>query len=228
MATYTIAQCTVTDSDDLTRNNIPAFWEDPHWNLAWRHKTLEQHLVQVAKRTPRNLLNDRLTKRHQKAIDPKTGRLLGYARWILPPSHATNEDGTLVWPEAVVPAVGPEEEAEFRRIADTAIWDPNTDSDELLVPVYKVKEEILARKPYMCLDYLAVHPENQGKGVGTALVQSGMKHAEKIGLAIFVHAFEAGVGVYKRLGFYIEKDIVQDDKIWGGEGEHHVYLMTYE
>ena len=78
------------------------------------------------------------------------------------------------------------------------------------------------------LDYLAVHPEYQGHGVGTALVQSGMKHAEKIGLDIFIHALEAGVGVYKRLGFHIEKDFVQDDSIWGGEGEHHVYLMTYE
>jgi hypothetical protein len=113
MATYTISQCTVADGAALSRNSISAFWEDPHWILAWRHRTLEHHISEIAKRMPRNLLNDRMTKRHQKAIDPETGRILGYARWILPLSHATNADGTPAWPEAVVPAVGPRKKPKF-------------------------------------------------------------------------------------------------------------------
>ncbi|KAI9734775.1 MAG: hypothetical protein M1818_006762 [Claussenomyces sp. TS43310] len=221
MAPYTIAQCTIADSAALSRNNISAFWEDPHWLLEWRHRTLEYHIAQVAKRTPRNLLNNRLAHRHQKAIDPETGRLLGYARWYLPPSHAINTDGTPAWPEAIVPAVGPEEETEIRRMADDTIWDPNCDADELLVPIREMKDEILARKTYMRLDYMAVHPQNQGKGVATALVQSGMKQAEKMGLDIFIHAMKAGVGVYKRLGFHIEKELIQDDSMFGGNGEYY-------
>jgi hypothetical protein len=149
MATYTISSCTLADSDAITRNNIPACWEDPHYTLAWPHRTLEQHIAQVAKRTPRTLVNDRATKRHQKAIDPETGRLLGYARWHLPPSHATNADGTPTWLEAVGPAVGPEEEAEIRRIADTAIWDPKYDSDEFIALLRPIKNEIFGRKPYI-------------------------------------------------------------------------------
>ncbi|RFU29309.1 hypothetical protein B7463_g7031, partial [Scytalidium lignicola] len=98
-----------------------------------------------------------------KTLDPETGDIVGYARWILPPTHATTEDSTLAWPEAVVLAAGPDEEAEIRRIADTAIWDPNTDSDELLLPIREIKNEILTRKPYMRLDYLAVHPQNQAQ-----------------------------------------------------------------
>ncbi|RDW69861.1 acetyltransferase-2 [Coleophoma cylindrospora] len=228
MPTYSIAPCTVADGADISRNNISAFWEDPHWILAWRHTTLEHHIVEVAKRIPRNLLTDRTTKRHQKVTDPDTGRLLGYARWYLPPSHATSTDGAPVWPEAIVPAVEPKAEAEIRRIAATAIWDPNAESDALLVPIREVKNEILARKPYMHLEYLAVHPENQGKGVATVLVQSGMKEAEKVGLDIFIHAMKAGVGLYQRLGFRVAKEFVQDDSMYGGNGEHHVYLMIYE
>jgi ribosomal protein S18 acetylase RimI-like enzyme len=75
---------------------------------------------------------------------------------------------------------------------------------------------------------LAVHPENQRKGVATALVQSGMRQAEKMGLDIFIHALKAGVGVYKRLGFHIEKEFVQDDSKYGGKGDHFVYFMIYE
>jgi hypothetical protein len=149
MATYTISQCTIADGAALSRNNMSAFWEDPNWVLAWRHKTLEEHIAQVTKRVPRNLLNDRETLRHQKAIDPQSGRLLGYARWILPASYAALADGTPAWPEAMVPAVAAEEEAEIRRVADTAIWDPRHDADALDEPVSRIKREILERKPYI-------------------------------------------------------------------------------
>jgi hypothetical protein len=55
-----------------------------------------------------------------------------------------------------------------------------------------------------------------------------MIQAEKLGLDIFIHAMEAGVEVYKRLGFFIEREIVQDDTKYGGTGETSVYLMIYE
>ncbi len=95
---------------------------------------------------------------------------------------------------------------------------------------------------------MAVHPENQGKGIaialvqsllhwyrvyciGTesiALVQSGMREAEKLGLDIFIHAMKAGVGVYKRLGCYIVKNFVQNDSMYRGTGEFYIALMIYE
>ena len=75
---------------------------------------------------------------------------------------------------------------------------------------------------------MAVHPENKGKGVATALVESGMRQAEKMSLDIFILAFTAGVGVYKRLGFHIERELVQDDSMYGGSGEYGVYYMIFE
>lgn len=240
---YTITGCTLADSDELTKNNIPAFWADPHWQLAWRHRTLEYHITQIAKRTPRNLINDPDTKRHQKAVDPTTGRIVGYARWILPASHAKSIGGAPAWPDAVVPSVSEEEEAEIRRVAATAHWDPKEESDELLIPIREAEDEILSRKDYMrvltiplpChqhfsstyytspigLDYLAVHPDNQGKGIGTALVKSGLSRAKDLGLDVFIHAMEAGVDLYKRLGFVVKAEFLQDDTKYGGDG--HVY-----
>jgi hypothetical protein len=149
MASYTISGCTVADGPAIARNNVPAFWEDPHWRLPWRHRTLEQHVACVAKRTPRLLIEKPTTKRHQKAIDPGTGHVLGYSRWNIPASHSTNSDGTLAWREAVVPAVSPEEEAEILRIASAEPWDPNGDMDDLDLELRKIKKEILDRKSYM-------------------------------------------------------------------------------
>jgi len=149
MVSYTISPCAITDAADISRNNISAFWEDPSWILSWNHTTLDQHIAQVVKRIPRNLLNNRATTRHQKAVDPETGRLLGYARWIIPPSYSVLADGQPAWPEAMGPTVTPEEEAEIRRVAATAIWSPNTEANELEVPVNKIKDELLEKKPYL-------------------------------------------------------------------------------
>jgi predicted N-acetyltransferase YhbS len=78
------------------------------------------------------------------------------------------------------------------------------------------------------LDYLAVHPDNQRKGVGTALVKSGMDQADKMGLEIFVHALREGAELYKRIGFRIIAELVQDDSAYGGSGVYGVYFLIYE
>jgi hypothetical protein len=60
------------------------------------------------------------------------------------------------------------------------------------------------------------------------LVRSGILEAEKLGLDIFVTAFKVAVGVYKRLGFRIWRDFVEDDSRFGGTGEVYYALMVYE
>ncbi|KAL7933032.1 hypothetical protein V8C35DRAFT_306089 [Trichoderma chlorosporum] len=228
MATYALAPVSMSDSAALSRNNMSAFWEDPYWVQAWRDTTLEKHIETVTKRYPRRLISDRTTARHQKAIDPETGRLLGYARWVLPESHATTASGEPTWPEALGPLVGSEEEAEIKRIAEATPWNPNNDSDPLDQNVSEIKKELMKDKTFLLLEFLAVHPENQGKGIATLLVQSGMKEAEKLGLDIFVLAFRRGWGVYGRLGFRVERELIQDDSMYGGDGNFGVRYMIFE
>ncbi|KAL6694022.1 acyl-CoA N-acyltransferase [Trichoderma pleuroticola] len=228
MSTYTLAPVSVSDSEDLSRNNISAFWQDPNWVLTWKDSTLEKQIDITARRYPRRLISDHATARHQKAIDPQTGRLVGYARWVLPDSYATTADGEPTWPEALGPVVGPEEAEEIKRIAEATPWKPNNATDHLDNNVTKIKNELLEGKTYLVLDYLAVHPENQGKGIGTLLVQSGIKEAEKLGLDIFVLAFRYGWGVYGRLGFSVEQELIQDDSMYGGDGKYGVRYMIYK
>lgn len=146
---YDFKKADLVEKAALAANSIPAFWADPNWVLSWQHRTLEYHVSQVAKRIPRNLLGERDRNRHQKVIDPVTNQILGYARWTLPAEFATKPDGTPTWSEAVVPAVSPEEEAEVRRVAATAVWDPNQESDVLSEPVTALREPLLAKKPYL-------------------------------------------------------------------------------
>lgn len=150
MATFAIAPCSLADSAAISRNNMSAFWEIPNWVLAWRHTTLEEHIDTMTKRYPRRLISEPETSRHEKLVDLETGRLLGYVRWVLPESHAVLANGEPAWPEAMAPAVSPEEEAEIKRVAEATQWNPNNDTDPLDEAVRAIKDKIMARKPYLC------------------------------------------------------------------------------
>lgn len=78
------------------------------------------------------------------------------------------------------------------------------------------------------LEYLAVHPKHQRKGIATALVRSGMYQAEKLGLDISVHAMKVAMPVYQRLDFRIERELIQDDPKYGGPGLWGDYFLVYE
>lgn len=146
MPEYIIKGCTVADGPNVARNNMSAFWQDPNWRLVWPYTTLPHVIEQCAARVPRNLLLDRDTLRHSKAVDPETGELLGYVRWKLPGSRCRNEDGTPVWPEWQTPGVSPEEEAGIVERTEAADWNPSMEADVLDVPVTKRKNEFIARK----------------------------------------------------------------------------------
>lgn len=148
---YVLAPCTLADAPELARNNISAFWQNLTWVLAWKHTTLDKHIVTTAKRYPRTLIRNRTTMRHQKVIDSSTGRLVGYARWEIPVSHATTSNGSPAWEEAIFPIVTSDEEAEIQRIADATPFNPNPYADALDIEVNNMEKEQLAKatKPYM-------------------------------------------------------------------------------
>ena len=141
---YIISGCTVADGDALAANNLPAFWADPSFRLNWPNRTLEYHVIQIAKRYPNNLLTGRETKRHLKAVHPDTGRIVGYVRWTLPAGFDAS-----VWPEAVTPAVSEDDEAFFRRLISMADWSTGDTADEPIGPVQKAENEILSKKTYI-------------------------------------------------------------------------------
>ncbi|KFY08840.1 hypothetical protein V492_05863 [Pseudogymnoascus sp. VKM F-4246] len=228
MAHWKIESCTFDDAQALARNNMSAFWEDPTWILMWPNIKLDFIIEQSAKRQPRNLLRNREQMRHLKAINPTTGAVVGYARWELPSSHCITAEGTPVWAEFQMPDVSDEEQKRFNELAESSWWKARSDMSEIDDKNMEAMKRILAKKLYMKLDLLAVHPNSKGKGIGTALVASGVQLAEKIGVPIFVMAYKAGRGIYSRLGFQEVDRVIQDDSQFGGAGEYGAYFMVYE
>lgn len=110
----------------------------------------EYIIEQLSKRVPLNvLLKDRDVRRHQKAVDPETGALIGYARWILPDSKVKTEIGEPEWIEAQVPDVDADQRKTFEELSETAWWDPRSDLDDLDSKDAAVKQRILAERTYL-------------------------------------------------------------------------------
>jgi predicted N-acetyltransferase YhbS len=73
-----------------------------------------------------------------------------------------------------------------------------------------------------------VHPKNQGRGIATDLVRSGLCQAEKLGLPVLVMAFDVSRGIYFRLGFREVEQVLQDDTKFGGSGHYNAYFLIWE
>ena len=81
---------------------------------------------------------------------------------------------------------------------------------------------------FAVLDYLAVHPDNWRKGIGSALVESGLSQAKELGADVFVLAFKAGHKVYKNAGLIeVDKVVEYDTNIFpDGDGEHGAWFFV--
>lgn len=77
------------------------------------------------------------------------------------------------------------------------------------------------------LDYFAVHPNYQRKGIGTALIKHGIKKAREIGIDIFVLALEGGFKAYENTGFRLLESIVQDATRVGGSKRYSIQFMDF-
>lgn len=81
----------------------------------------------------------------------------------------------------------------------------------------------LADLSFEVLDVLAIAEDYWRKGVGTKLLQSGIKIAESAGLDIFLQGRKEGVGFYSKFGFEVLDQVVPDDPRL--EGETSVFLL---
>ncbi|KAH8668962.1 acyl-CoA N-acyltransferase [Xylariales sp. PMI_506] len=220
MSPYKVEHCTVADAAALARNNMTAYYTNPMWIINWNGWELDEIIAECTKRVPANLLGDPKDKRHEKAVDAETGALLGYARWILP-ERLRGE-----WLSAQTPPVSAAEEKAYGEQFAKARWFTENRGKKLGQALGDIMGRLMQDKEYLELEYLAVHPENQGRGVATLLVEHGVAEAERLGVDVIVMAYKPAVGIYKRLGFELVEQYLEDDPKDGGKGEFGAYFMV--
>ncbi|KAK3373114.1 hypothetical protein B0T24DRAFT_575348 [Lasiosphaeria ovina] len=228
---YRVVPCRLGDAEAIAVNNMTAFWDDITWRLTWmpwkdsegiEHPgvPLEELIARGKRRYPWNLLKNRTEVRETKAVD-ENGKLVGFARWVMPEAH------TNAWLDAQVPDASVEERDRLKELHASTTWNWRKDMNPIDDPVSK-RQRSLTQPGCPELDFLAVHPDNARKGIATVLVRKGMQVAEELGIGIFMLAFNCGLNVYTRLGFQLVDQIIQDDTIYGGEGNYARYYLRLD
>ncbi|CAM1508899.1 Fc.00g026380.m01.CDS01 [Cosmosporella sp. VM-42] len=222
MAAYTlVSNCTVDDAAGLSKSNMSAFWQNTWWNMLWVNQDLDSIIASATLRMPKVLLTDRIVRRHQKIVHSATGDIVGYARWILPDSHASS------WLEAQVPDVSEMEKTQFEEAYAGAVWNLRPELDVLDEPILEMQRKHEPKRLFMKLDYLGVRPDHQRHGVASMLVKSGIHQADELGVDIYLVAMGANAAdVYKKHQFELLDSCFQDLEPWGASGIYETHVLV--
>jgi len=75
------------------------------------------------------------------------------------------------------------------------------------------------------LALLCVHPDHRRQGVGTELVQWGLRQAAALSLTVHLEASPEGLPLYQSLGFEVVETVVVRAKDWDGGFERKYAVM---
>ncbi|SMQ47632.1 unnamed protein product [Zymoseptoria tritici ST99CH_1A5] len=228
------------DAEDLAETMMSAMYEDPSWAGLWSpDMTLDNIIQDTAARLPWGLVKAGsaipISKRFQKAVDESSGKAVGYARWILPDSVLT-ESGEVCWPAALPPQAsdsahdGFQKQFEAVTSADGKVRNLlHEREDDLSAEIIEIEDRIKKDNPNVLeLDYLAVHPAFQRRGIGRLLLADGLALADQLGVKTFVLARAAGVKLYLNNGFREAEKLVQLRPEYGWDTPHVTMFLIRE
>ncbi|OJJ66004.1 hypothetical protein ASPBRDRAFT_189481 [Aspergillus brasiliensis CBS 101740] len=246
---YTLHPAHPSHSPTLAETMILARLTDPHWSFLFTPTTTPSTIIaSTASRLPHTLSTSREARRHEVVLttdtesttdNTKNGKgkvkVIGYARWTLPPSLSQRDD---VWLSAQVPEPSPQEKAEYKQKYDAGSDEKGRvqgmKSDGLLEfrsePLERVEERVLrdvvGDGEVLTLEYLTTHPDYWRQGVGSMLVQSGLRVADQYGIKTYVMSEPAGLKVYLNHGFKVVDEVAVDYTRFGGtEPTVHCFLV---
>ncbi|RAK95485.1 GNAT family N-acetyltransferase [Aspergillus ibericus CBS 121593] len=219
----TIRPATELDTLSLGQINIASFRHQPFWgNLFPNIPDTEAGTLPL--KTARCL--DKLVAPNVHvlaAVDDISGRVVGYARWMVPADE--NGDGKS--------AVELKEQANVEllnrhKAGNTFPVGTRMDLYHAFQELLKDVEGRLVREGDFVLELLATHPEAQGRGVGTALLNWGLERANKRNARVYLEATEDGYPLYWKYGWRDVEVIEIDFTRFGGEGRQQWTVMVRE
>ncbi|PKX90130.1 uncharacterized protein P174DRAFT_377732, partial [Aspergillus novofumigatus IBT 16806] len=149
-----------------------------------------------------------------KAVDTESGRIVGWSWWC-------------IYPDAEAHATAAEEARKRGTIPPATSLCPRLYLDYQDLKA-RMREKWIGIRAVAILQLLAVHPDYQGRGIGTRLLMVGVEEARRLGLPAWLEASEAGYSVYRRCGFYDAERMELDFGKYGLSGMEHVYCMLMD
>ncbi|KAL2824990.1 acyl-CoA N-acyltransferase [Aspergillus pseudoustus] len=162
------------------------------------------------------------------AVDEDTGEVVGCARWLFPPSGAEGGAGEKEGEgeEDIGSQLSSEEAAAEARAELELPPGTNRGIYDGFFQVLKEKGEKYYREDDIVLEFIATRPDQQGRGVGKALLRWGMERADKQQRRIYLEATTPGFPLYAKMGWESLDKAEIDYTRWGGEGTQVLTLMV--
>lgn len=190
------------------------------------------------------------TDQQFKVVDTETGRIAGFARWMVPAAldealgegfrtYGEVESGLPAGVEVPEMAEGAPEQAWRDFFEPVKASGVKWDSTHKLSQFRSIHDASLSGfefEVYVCvcvltkfqhtdLSILCVHPSYQGRGLSTALLKPLLDLADQHGVTTYLEALENAIPVYKKLGFEKVDEIVYDENKTGHEGVRRIEIM---
>lgn len=131
------------DATGCAETMMGAFYQEYHWRAMFHDKPLQEIIDDAAERIPWNLVSFGPLKRYQKVVEKSSGKIVGYARWVLP------EDLEGVWPEARTPVVDEETKKEreknYQAVLDESGRQRGLDhamAKDLAIPLWDAEQRV--------------------------------------------------------------------------------------
>ncbi|KAH2927247.1 hypothetical protein KXW73_008785 [Aspergillus fumigatus] len=162
----------------------------------------------------RQIIADDPHSRITKAIDTESGQIVAWSWWSIYPDAEAHASAAEVarerWTTPPPTSLCPRLYLDFQDMKA------------------RMREKWIGGRAATILQVLAVHPDYQGRGIGTRLLMVGVEEVRRLGLPAWLEASEAGYSVYRRCGFHDAERMELDFGKYGLSGMEQVYCMLMD
>ncbi|KAL4781372.1 acyl-CoA N-acyltransferase [Aspergillus varians] len=199
-----------SDAPTLAEINLKAFKDQPFISNTFPHTPCDAIHSLTRARYLQKMVHPRTHV--VVAVDADSGAVLGCARWVL---HTT---------KAATPL---SEAAAAEARAELALPEgANRDIYDGFFAILKERGEAYLREDDIVLEFIAILPEFQGRGIAKALLRWGTDQADQQQRRVYLEATTAGFPVYVKAGWAALERVEIDYARWGGEGMQALTLMA--
>ncbi|GFF26533.1 hypothetical protein IFM61606_05328 [Aspergillus udagawae] len=213
-----IRYATEADAPAIAELNVVCFQHAPMYRNMFPNMDPLAALPMKLSRTYDKLSNPKMHL--LVATDPASNQILGCARWVIPDIKGRSENEMV--------ALSDEARATAAQMAQLRPAGMNVAVYDAVLTALEETRQKYVQEDDIVLELLVTHPQHQGKGVGKALLDWGMRMADERHVRIYLEATPEGYPLYRKSGWRDVEDLVMDYSLYGGEGDATYVVMIRE